>query len=270
MVRLSILTASMASDSLACAFCVDFNSADQCYGKVVGKYIGSTGTGCQTSFRRVNSPESISAPGGSFHVVIQPNSNDSRTGVVFYGQPDCEVLIGLSNAPVCTGVGAWSSFKVITIDEADDELTNLDPAPILFIPSNATEAVGDLLSFPTGMPGEMTGIAMTTGTGSETSATTSTQTTTTMTTTDTGTVRTTSEAMMSIMRTTAPGNIRRKKSPKIGRRMVNGSIHRHQGHNYKYHQVAARAWRGVPVDEWNEEVHRRGPTSCTSDWPCPR
>ncbi|KAL8929135.1 MAG: hypothetical protein Q9172_000570 [Xanthocarpia lactea] len=249
----------MASVSLTSAFCVDFNSADQCYGKVVGKYIGSKGPGCQTAFTGVNSSEFIPAPGGSFNVVIKPDSNDGRTGVAFYGQPDCDVLISFGNVPVCTGVGAWSSFKVIAIDEADDELTNLDPAPILSIPSNATEAVGrgDLLSFPTGMPGDVTGTAVTTGKGSETGATTSTQTTTTMTTTDTGTIRTTSEAMMSIMGTTTLENIRRKNSPKIGKRIVHGSIHRHQGRSYKYHQVAARAWRGVPVDEWNEEIHRR-------------
>ncbi|KAL8858877.1 MAG: hypothetical protein Q9178_004555 [Gyalolechia marmorata] len=263
MVRLSILAAPMASVSLAGAFCVDFNSADQCYGKVVGKYIGSIGTDCQTAFTRVNSSESIPAPGGAFNVVTQPGSNDGGTGVAFYGQPDCEVLIGFGNVAVCTGVGAWSSFKVISINEADDELTNLDPAPILSIPSNATEAIGrgDLLSFPTRMPGEMTGTAVT-GTDSETGAITSTQTTTTM---DRDTIRTTSEAMMSIMGTTNPGSIERNNSPKIGKRIVHGSVHRHQGRSYKYHQVAARAWRGVPVDEWNEEIHKRD----TKDYAAP-
>ncbi|KAL8855228.1 MAG: hypothetical protein Q9198_010890, partial [Flavoplaca austrocitrina] len=140
--RFSVLTVCASVLSVVDAFCVDFTSGERCTGTVVGKFNGSTGTGCQTGFTKVNSSQSVPAPGASFDVVIQPASNETRSGVAFYGQPDCEVLIGFGNVPVCTGVGAWSSFKVIGIDEADDQLTNLDPAPVLSIPTNATAVVG--------------------------------------------------------------------------------------------------------------------------------
>ncbi|KAL9607028.1 MAG: hypothetical protein Q9167_008020 [Letrouitia subvulpina] len=41
------------------------------------------------------------------------------------------------------------------------------------------------------------------------------------------------------------------------KRIEHGSVHRTRRGVYKYHQVAARAWRGVPVDQWNDEVHKR-------------
>ncbi|KAL8788916.1 MAG: hypothetical protein Q9213_001439 [Squamulea squamosa] len=257
--RLSFLVVLAAAVSFANAFCVDFNSADQCTGTVVGTYFGSRGTGCQTAFTSANSSESVPAPGGSFNVVIQPQSNDSKTGVAFFGQPDCEVLIGFGNVPVCTGIGAWSSFKIISIDEADDQLTNLDPAPILSIPSNATAAVGrgQRLPVPTDMPQDTTGSALNTGPSSTTAAGTSTGKTTAKETTETTTSTTSSEPMMSILGTATPGKLRRRKSPEFSERIVHGSIHQHQGCSYKYHQMAKRAWRGVPVAEWHKAIHKR-------------
>lgn len=43
----------------------------------------------------------------------------------------------------------------------------------------------------------------------------------------------------------------------IGKRMAHGSVQEHHGRLFKYHQVAARAWRGVPLEQWNERIHRR-------------
>ena len=224
---LSVLAASATVVVLAGAFCVDFNSGERCTGTVVGRYTGSTGTGCQTAFTRANSSESVSAPGGAFDVVIQPQSADNKSGVAFFGQPDCEVLIAFGNVPLCTGVGAWSSFKIIPLDEADDQLTNLDPAPVLSIPSNATAAVGrgDRLAVPSGMPENMSGTPGTSGT-TDVSVSSGTS----------GAIGTTGA---------------------FSKRVAHGSIHKHQGRTYKYHQVAARAWRGVPIEEWNDQVHKR-------------
>ncbi|KAL8800935.1 MAG: hypothetical protein Q9182_004817 [Xanthomendoza sp. 2 TL-2023] len=263
--RLSVLAASTAVISLASAFCVDFNSADQCTGTVVGSYVGSAGPGCQNAFLKPNSSESVPAPGGSFNVIIQPQSNDSRTGVAFFGQKDCEVLIGFGNVPVCTGVGAWSSFRIITMDEADDELTSRDPAPIFSIPSNATAAVGrgNRLSVPPSMLGGATSSSTTTGSIS-TSSTSSTSSTNIQTSTNTATRSTststttaTSDPIMSIMGTNTPGKMRRSYSPRLSKRITHGSIHEQNGHAYKYHQIAARAWRGIPVDEWDDNIHRK-------------
>lgn len=177
---LSVLAASAVVVSFASAFRVDFNSGERCTGTVVGRCIGSTGRGCHSAFTRINSSESVPAPGGSFDVVIRPQANDTRSGVAFFGQPDCEVLIGFSNVPLCTGVRAWPSFKVITIDEADDQLTNLDPAPILPIPSNPTAAVGrgDRFAVPSGMSEDVTGTSRIPGPSSTTVASTSSETST--------------------------------------------------------------------------------------------
>ncbi|KAL8654723.1 MAG: hypothetical protein Q9226_003318 [Calogaya cf. arnoldii] len=226
--RLPVLSASAAVASLANAFCVDFNSGERCTGQVVGKFIGGTGTGCQTAFAKANSSESVAALGAAFDVVIQPESNDTKSGVACYAQPDCEYLIGFGNVPLCTGVGAWSSFQVIPIEDADNQVTNLDPAPILSIPANATASVGqgERLPTSTGMPQDTPDSAGTTDTS--------------------GTTTPTSEKKK-----------RRSDSPELSKRVAHGSIHQHQGRTYKYQQVAARAWRGVPVEEWNDQVHKR-------------
>ncbi|CAO1599636.1 hypothetical protein XANCAGTX0491_003352 [Xanthoria calcicola] len=257
--RLSVLAASATAVSLAGAFCVDFNSGERCTGTVVVRYTGSTGTGCQTAFTRANSSESVSAPGGAFDVVIQPQSAYNKSGVALFGQPDCEVLIGFGNVPLCTGVGAWSSFKVITLDEADDQLTNLDPAPILSIPSNATAAVGrgDRLAVPSGMPEHMSDTDGSPGPSSTPDVSISSGSSTAIGTTGATTTTTSSDGMMTTMGIATPGKIRRTNRPGFSKRVAHGSIHQHQGRTYKYHQVAARAWRGVPKEEWNDQIHKR-------------
>ncbi|KAI4147766.1 MAG: hypothetical protein L6R39_003019 [Caloplaca ligustica] len=148
--KLSLFAAAVGAASLANAFCVDFNSADHRTGVIVGKFVGSGVTGCQTSFQKARSSESVSGAGLSSNVVIQSQANDNKQEVAFYGRNNCEVLIGFGNVQACTKVGAWASFKVITIDQADDPLTNLDPAPILSIAPNTTEkaSAGDHLSTP--------------------------------------------------------------------------------------------------------------------------
>ncbi|KAL8851644.1 MAG: hypothetical protein Q9221_003481 [Calogaya cf. arnoldii] len=195
---------------------------------MVGKFIGGTGTGCQTAFTKASSSESVPTPGAAFDVVIQPESNDTKSGVAFYGQPDCEYLIGFGKVPLCTGVGAWSSFQVISIEDADNQLTNLDPAPVLSISANATASVGqgERLPAATGMPEDTPAFAGTTESS--------------------GTTTPASEEKK-----------RRSNPPELSKRVAHGSIHQHQGRTYKYQQVAARAWRGVPLEKWNDQVHKR-------------
>ncbi|KAI4109347.1 MAG: hypothetical protein LQ339_001847 [Xanthoria mediterranea] len=260
--RLSVLAASATLVSLAGAFCVDFNSGERCTGTVVGRYTGSTGTGCQTAFTRANSSESVLAPGGAFDVVIQPQSADNKSGVAFFGQPDCEVLIGFGNVPLCTGVGAWSSFKVITLDEADDQLTNLDPAPVLSIPSNATAAVGrgDSLTVPSGMLEDMSG---TPGTSSTTDVSISSGTSTAIGTTGATTTTTSSDGMMTTMGIATPGKIRRTNRRGFSKRMERSNPQK------RYEDYASPAKRGQsparhharaigPVGGSNHDFAKRG------------
>ncbi|KAL9043721.1 MAG: hypothetical protein Q9214_003099 [Letrouitia sp. 1 TL-2023] len=215
--------------TLAAAFSVDFNSADQCAGQVKGQATGSVGlpAGCQTAFQGANSTsKNIAAPGGLFNAVITPqNGTDKQAGVAFYGQSTCETLIAFGNVPVCMGLGAWASFQFITIEQADDQLTNLDPAPILSIPPNAT-AVGNLSA------------SATQAASSPPSSTASS-----------------SAARRQYGPTSGYGPKRR--DVKAEKRIEHGWVHRTRGGVYKYHQVAARAWRGVPLDQWNEGVHKR-------------
>lgn len=254
MFKLSVLAISVAIFSFADSFCVDFNSADHCTGTVVGQYKGSGVTGCQSSFQKPNSSEFVPGAGKSSNVIIQPQADDKKHGVAFYGREDCEVLIGFGNVPVCTGVGAWASFQIITIDEADDDLTNLDPAPILSIPPNATEtaSAGDHLSVVSAMfetvsaPASSTGGAIgsvrSTETGGMSQTISATQTGSTM---PTSTSTVTSQRKRTLSNT------------ELTRRVAHGSTQTHHGRLFKYHQVAARAWRGVPVDQWNEKIHKR-------------
>lgn len=264
--KLSILAISAAAISLTNAFCVDFNSADHCTGTVVGKFIGSGVTGCQTAFQKPNSSESIPGAGLSSNVIIQPQANDTKHGVAFYGRDNCEVLIGFGNVQVCTGVGAWASFEVITIDQADDQLTNLDPAPILSIPPNATEtaSAGDHLSVPSAMLESMSAAASGTAAGS--AAGTATGTAANRETgiasmsgaaTTAGALSTTSGSTSMSASTAAAQSKRSLASPKLGTRMAHGSVQEYHGRLFKYHQVAARAWRGVPLEQWNDGIHRR-------------
>ncbi|KAL8951801.1 MAG: hypothetical protein Q9222_002250 [Ikaeria aurantiellina] len=284
--RLSFFAAAAASISLASAFCVDFNSADQCTGSVVGRFIGTTGSSCQTSFTKSNSSESVPAPGGAFNVVINSEATDKKTGVAFYGNNDCEVLIGFGNVPVCTGVGAWGSFKVINMDEADDQLTNLDPAAVLSISPNATAVGSETLSIPsavlmstasgnTASSGGYINTAASntqptagvTGTASDTTSTggstgTATADSYTASGMSTGTASTTPDSIPSGTSTAMSYRKRTAEKVDLSKRVTHGSVHEHHGRQYKYRQIAKRAWRGVPIEQWNDGLHKRD----TSDW----
>ncbi|KAL8998757.1 MAG: hypothetical protein Q9188_006034, partial [Gyalolechia gomerana] len=143
-------------------FLCRFNSANQSTGTLVGQYVV---TGCQSSCQKPNSSESVLGAENSSNVVIQPQADGQKHGIAFYGRENCEVLIDFRNVPVCTGFGAWSSFQIITIDEADDQLSNLVSAPILTIPPNAAEtaSVGDFLTVLSAMLRSVSAAASTGG-----------------------------------------------------------------------------------------------------------
>ncbi|KAL8836942.1 MAG: hypothetical protein Q9170_002703 [Blastenia crenularia] len=257
--KLSTLAASTAVLSLTAGFCIDFNSADHCTGTVIGKYVGSGVTGCQTSFQQPNSSVSIPGAGKSSNVVIQPQTGDQKHGVAFYGRDNCEVLIGFGNVPLCTGVGAWTSFQIISMDEADDQLTNLDPAPILSIPPNATKtaSAGDHLSVPSGMVKSMSNAVSATGVLEPAEPTGNIRSRETASTTAFASAKSQSAALSASTSTATPLMKRSVPTPKLPERIAHGSIQEHHGRLFKYHQVAARAWRGVPLDQWNDNIHKR-------------
>ncbi|KAI4213290.1 MAG: hypothetical protein LQ351_004031 [Letrouitia transgressa] len=227
--------------TLTAAFSVDFNSADQCTGQVKGHATGSVGSpaGCQTAFQEANSTsKNVAAPGGLFNAVIRPqNDTNKLSGVAFYGQSTCETLIAFGNVPVCLGLGAWASFQFITIEQADDQLTNLDPAPILSIPPNAT-AVGNASA--------LASAPATQAVSSPPSSTAS------------------SSAARGVYGPTN-GYGPKRRDVRAEKRIEHGSVHRTRRGVYKYHQVAERAWRGVPFDQWNEEVHKRSASGWDED-----
>ncbi|KAI4179277.1 MAG: hypothetical protein L6R41_007933 [Letrouitia leprolyta] len=266
MCRLSILAASACVLSFAKSFCVDFNSADQCTGTLVGQYKGSGVSGCQSSFQKPNSLEYVPGAGKSSNVIITPQADDKKHGVAFYGREDCEVLIGFGNVPVCTGVGAWASFQIVTIDEADDDLTNLDPAPILSISPNATETAptGDHLTVSSAMLGSVSAAVSTTGgvigstgvTGIKGASGTVQPIETGTTSQPTSATQTGNTISMSTS-TATPLRKRTVSTPELTKRVAHGSTQTHHGRLFKYHQVAARVWRGVPADQWNEKIHKR-------------
>ncbi|KAL8717748.1 MAG: hypothetical protein Q9225_005034, partial [Loekoesia sp. 1 TL-2023] len=148
---------------------------------------------------------------------------------------------------------------IITIDEADDQLTNLDPAPVLLPPPNATETTSpsDHLSVPSAILESMSAVASDSG-GLDLTGTVGTAAYTG--TRSTGeTVSATEKASTLPTRTLTATALKERSmaSPGFTKRIVHGGIQEHHGRLFKYHQVAARAWRGVSLDQWNENIHKR-------------
>ncbi|KAL9639282.1 MAG: hypothetical protein Q9164_001028 [Protoblastenia rupestris] len=220
--------------STAHAFDVLFNNADRCAGNNVGEFVGSykNPAGCQTSYTdNSGTHKSITAPGGNFNVIINPEGRDIDAGVAFYGLEDCQLLIGFGNVKSCLGTGYFTSFQVIDIDEADDQLTNLDPAPVQSLETNATATDVTTLLPPL----------------STASSTASSPTTTS---TEAVKVRRTEVGLSSHPRTLS------KKSGRPGR-ISHGDVYPSNGEMYKYHQVSANVWRGIPLSQWDNRIHKR-------------
>ena len=118
---------------LANAFIIDFNAADHCVGSTLGTFVGSLGTGCQTQINNAtDSTELFNAPGGLFNVIAHPDhSEDDKTAVAFYSNPDCTLLIGFSNVPSCVGAGAYRSYKIIQLSDAWAGEYNLQPPQVV-------------------------------------------------------------------------------------------------------------------------------------------
>ncbi|KAG8531864.1 uncharacterized protein KY384_003500 [Bacidia gigantensis] len=164
--------------------------------------------------------------------------------IAFYGQQDCETLVAVGNVDTCLGLGHWSSYKVLTLEEADDQLTNLDGAELQSLSVNATV---------TASSGQ--------GLSSETASATGTTTA--------ATTMTTSAPMMrrerrerterKTKREVEDREAREKdgKTKKKRGRISHGDTMEFNGRQYRYHQLSARTWRGVPIERWDAGLHKR-------------
>ena len=220
------------------AFTVDFWSADHCVGSVVGYFEGVVGKGCQTTFSNYSdSNQLVTAPGGSFNVVPWPSANDKKTGVAFYGEQDCKTLIALGNVNVCLGTGAYTSFEVIDFSDSELGYTNLEPAPVQDLPTNATR---------TANPTERL---------TETSSSTAPSGTSTAVKAPAARLRREREAKHApVLRSSLINDIEQMRN---GKPVAHGEVRRSAGQAYAFQQVAKRAWRGVPLKEWNANIHKR-------------
>ena len=284
------------------AFTVDFWSADHCVGSVVGYFEGVVGQGCQTTFSNYSDSNNlVTAPGGSFNVVPWPSANDKKTGVAFYGEPDCKTLIALGNVNICLGVGAYTSFEVIDFSDSELGYTNLEPAPVQNLPTNATEtanpreALTDIASAvtvpSTGSKPATTGSASTVTTntlGTSSGNTLSTSKTSPLT---ASSLSSSTASSMSASATTsvstntamkAPAaRLRQKREAKHapaprsslignieqmrnGKPVAHGEVRRSAAQAYAFQQVAKRAWRGVPLKEWDANIHKRNEVDIAS------
>ena len=275
--RVSLLFSTLIL--LVNAFTVDFWSADHYVGSVVGYFEGVVGQGCQTTFSNYgNSNHLVKALGGSFNVVPWPSANDKKTGVAFYGEPDSKTLSAFGNVNICLGVGAYTSFEVIDFSDSELGYTNLEPAPVQGLPTNATETANlkeKLTDIASAVTVPSTGVEPTT-TGSASTMTSSTllisQTsspTTSFISATAATSTSTSTAMKApAARLRREGEAKRAPVPRSslshnidqminGKPMAHGEVRRSAGEAYVSQQVAKRAWRGVSPEEWDSSIHKR-------------
>lgn len=230
----AIAVATVLSLSNA-TFTVDFNSADHCAGTIIGQFEGTTGTGCQTTYGNYSDSNSpVVAPGGGNNAVIHVSGITKDTGVAFYGEANCNVLIALGNVETCMGIGAYTSFEVIDITDQELDWVDLELASVLSISPKATVTM-------------TSGAKLTESAPSMPSANTNTA--------------------LAGMRQKRDGAQRASISPNSerayiehminGKSIEHGAIRRAGGQVYKYQQIAARAWRGISLHEWNDQVHTR-------------
>ena len=228
------------------AFDITWNDKDHCAGNNVGTFTGSVNSpsGCQTKYKKIEGGDSVDAPGGNFNVIIEPEGADVDAGVAFYGLANCQTLVGFGNVKSCLGTGYFTSFEVINITEADDQLTNLDPAPVQALSTNATATVKPGESLPAESVKTSVEIVSVPSTVIITSTITSSPTNT----------------AKKVRRADADAQDQQlqiaKRSAQPGR-ILHGDTYASNGKMYKYHQLSARAWRGIPISSWDPSIHKR-------------
>ena len=254
MLTLHLATLVACIASFTSAFTIDFNSADHCLGSTLGNFQGSEGTGCQTKINNVtDSTDLINVPDGSFNVIAYPDaSKDNKTAVAFYSNPDCSLLIGLSNVPSCVGAGAYRSYEIIKLSDAWAGEYNLQPPQIDSQKPNATA---------TSKSGESLVPESTASTSTSKSVSTSTYTsgTSTVKITSTVTAKPTKRATNQERRSHSQARASDDEVEHLanGKRMEHGAVRRTNQGVYKFHQIAERAWRGVNLDNWDRNIHKR-------------
>ena len=234
-------------------------------------------------------------------MVPWPSANDKKTGVAFYGEPDCKTLIALGNVNICLGVGAYTSFEVIDFSDTELGYTNLEPAPIQNLPTNATKTanpkqkltdVASAVTVPstgvvpttTGLASTMTSSTLSTSlTSSPITSQTSSPTTSFLSSSIASSISataTTSASTSTAMKAPA-ARLRREREAKRalaprsslsdnidqmrnGKLMAHGEVRRSAGETYVFQQIAKRAWRGVSPKEWDASIHRRNEVDIVS------
>lgn len=262
------------------AFTLDFNSAGQCTGAIIGEFVGTVGSGCQTQFFNVSDSNIlIPVEGGSDNVLIAPNvkvtPNDKTSAVAWYGEANCQTLIALGNVPVCLGVGNYESFEVIDI--TDVGFTYLDPAGVVKLPPNATDTAtkGEVLTelgavFTSASSAPPPSNATT---KSSASPAPSTATTKSSASPPSSTTPNSSAPPPSATASARPGKLRRDTAKKgkvakrsqttqaehmtNAKRMTHGAVHSAAGQEWKFQQIASRVYRGVNPAAWDDNIHKR-------------
>ena len=258
---------------------IDFNSADHCAGSIVGQFEGEKNDHCQTQYGSAgDSNQLLPVFHSAFNAVIQP-SNETQHGVAFYGEEICETLVALGNVKTCLGLGVAKGFKIIDIaaNSLPWDAFNLEPTRYVNSP-NATETYksGDVLTEtalqPTmnagtltgsGTQGTMTGTVTAPAGGPATAPTGGT----------TSAMAPSSTHTLSPYKNKRAANARPAPAPEPasidhvlgGGRIEHGAVRRTNTGFHKYQQVAKRAWRGVPLDQWDDKIHKRSET----DWSVP-
>lgn len=225
------------------AFTLDFNSAGQCIGAVIGEFIGTVGSGCQTQFFNVSDSNIlIPVEGGSDNVLITPHikvdPSDKTSAVAWYGEADCQTLIALGNVPVCLGVGNYESFQVVDITEVG--FTYLDSSEVFELPPNATETAtkGEALIEP--------GAVFTSASSAPPPpATTSAKA---------GKMRREITKKSAVAKRSQS---KRTEHMTKAKRMTHGAVHSAAGQEWKFQQIASRVYRGVHPATWNDNIHKR-------------
>ena len=136
--------------------------------------------------------------------------------------------------PVCLGVGAYSSFEVIDFSDSALGYTNLDPAPIQALQTNATMTV---------KVGEK---PLSTAAASD----------------HANKLRRKREAQP-VSKPQGP-HLDAVEQMRNGNPIAHGAVRRAADQVYKYQQLADRVWRGVPYEEWDADVHKRNEVNIAS------
>ena len=246
------------------AFGVQFyDGADKtCTQSPVGQYWGSAPTTCQSTFLKpspsAGTNATVAAPGGGYNVKITQieGRDDQSDGVAFYGANGCAYdIIAFANVNTCFGAGNYASFKVVTLDQAAQDNQYIREADACVnLPVDAVEPLDDY------KPKHRKRLWHT-DPNCQTSPSSTPQK---------PKKRSNVDEPAHLEKKAIEGEndavdeeATLKKKDVVKPRTANpgslthGDVEEINGALYKFHQLSARAFRGIPVDEWSDELHKR-------------